>query len=67
MSERPAPNSTSERALNLAKTFVDAGFDVRGVEVDGRKMRVLFKGDAPEVESSVEDELAELELKVVGG
>ena len=66
MTDRAGSNSTSERALNLAQTFVDAGFDVRGVEVDGRKLRVLFKGDAPET-TSVDDELEELELKVVGG
>lgn len=67
MAKAPAPNSTSERALNATQTFVDAGFDVRGVEIDGRKIRLLFKGDVPEPVASVEDELEALELKVVGG
>lgn len=66
MADSPGPNSTSERAVNLVRSFVDAGFDVRGLEIDGRKLRVLFKGDVPEA-SSVDDELAALELKVVGG
>ena len=66
MTDRAGSNSTSDRALDLAQKFVDAGFDVRCVEVDGRKLRVLFKGDAPEI-ASVDDELSELELQIVGG
>lgn len=64
---RAAPNSTSERAVNLAQSFVDAGFDVRGVKVDGRKITVLFNGDVPDAVNDVDLELEKLELQVVGG
>ena len=59
-------NSTSDRAVNLVLSLVDAGFSVRGVEVDGRRIKVLFNGEAPEAHNDVDAELKELEL-VVGG
>lgn len=61
-----APNSTSERAVNLVQSLVDAGFDVRGVEVDGRKITVLFNGETPDADNDVSAELFELE-QAVGG
>ena len=62
----PAPNSTSERAVNLVQSLVDAGFNVRGVEVDGRKITVLFMGRAPAAANDVDAELEELEAELGG-
>jgi len=62
----PARNSTSERALNLVQSFVDAGFKVVGCDIDGRRIRVLFEGAAPIIANDVDEELAKLERAIAG-